>query len=145
MPYKSRKPDPAQGKKLLEYLRSYMDKKGLSIRELAFQTDLSPTYMAEVMRGEKVPDASICKLIADKLNIPQFTIFKLAGWIDEGSQEMVISRLKELSFEDAEIQVILKIIDENPKRKREILNTIIDNLNSWDETDEENEEDSENQ
>ncbi|MCD4671328.1 MAG: helix-turn-helix transcriptional regulator [Anaerolineaceae bacterium] len=131
MPYKHPLPDPIQAKGLVSFIKSYMEDNGLSIRALASQMDLSPAYVSSFMKGERVPDAVLCNQIADKLNVPQFTVFKLAGWLDEEDEEIALSKLNELAQQDAEVQIILNLLEEEPQLKREILTTVLQNLTKW--------------
>lgn len=59
----------------LEQLRSLREGKGIAIEALARTVGISPSYLALIESGERLPDAAIRRSLAWELTVP--------GWRDE--------------------------------------------------------------
>ena len=59
----------------LDQLRSLREGKGIAIEALARTVGISPSYLAMIESGERLPDAAIRRSLAWELTVP--------GWRDE--------------------------------------------------------------
>ena len=59
----------------LDQLRSLREAKGIAIEALARTVGISPSYLALIESGERLPDAAIRRSLAWELTVP--------GWRDE--------------------------------------------------------------
>ena len=59
----------------LDQLRSLREAKGIAIEALARTVGISPSYLAMIETGERLPDAAIRRSLAWELTVP--------GWRDE--------------------------------------------------------------
>ncbi|WP_219095589.1 helix-turn-helix transcriptional regulator [Pseudomonas sp. UMAB-40] len=68
-------PSPDQILPGLDQLRSLREGKGIAIEALARTVGISPSYLALIESGERLPDAAIRRSLAWELTVP--------GWRDE--------------------------------------------------------------
>jgi len=111
-----------QSANLGDYLRQAISDRGISLRALAAGAGVSPAYVSEIMNGKNIPEARVCNAIADFLNVPRITIYKLAGWIDSGEDEMLVERFMEAARKNKPISNLIDAIMtlDEPERSEKI-------------------------
>jgi len=70
-----------------KYLQQIRKSRGLTQKQLASLSGISPSYLSRVERAERnIPHPSILKKIADSLGISEFDMLAMAGYIspDDG-------------------------------------------------------------
>lgn len=73
------------GKKMQEF----RTKRGMSIREVAQRTKVTPSMLSQIERGLANPSINTLKLISQALEMPMFLFFK-----EEDDREMIVRRDK---------------------------------------------------
>jgi len=97
------------GVSLAEYLQSVLDERQLSIRALATYAKISHSTVRRVLAGEIV-DYPTLQALADYLNLPVVTVYRMAGLMPE-EEESVASVVL------AEIENMLRELPEASQKK----------------------------
>jgi transcriptional regulator with XRE-family HTH domain len=68
-------------------LRTQRLARGLSLRELSAQTNVSNAYLSELERGRHEPSLSVLRAIASSLGAPLGPMLASAGLLGDGAEE----------------------------------------------------------
>ena|SRR3990167_1019554 len=65
------------------WLQAEMDRRGYTQAELARRSGLSGATVSLILSGERAPGARTCKALAHALGLPDITVLRAAGHVDE--------------------------------------------------------------
>lgn len=82
------------------YLRSLRKAKGLSMRELERQSEVSQSYITHIERGKKTPSPAILGKLAGVLDVPHMKLMRAAGHVADDKVEESVSPLSVKEFGD---------------------------------------------
>lgn len=105
MPLISRKPSPQQSLRLSEALKKCLTERNISLRQAASQIGIDASHLSRLLNLETTPDAGVCNLIADFLNLPRVDIYAKAGWLEmDGIRDVeTLGRLQSLELEPEDL------------------------------------------
>lgn len=93
-----------------EFIAKWADQHNLSLSAVADEANVSQSYISDIVNGKKVPEAGVCKLIADALYTPQVKILSLAGWLDLSEDEVLVESFRERVKKDHEFADFIKLL-----------------------------------
>ena len=105
MPRFSRKPSPQQSFRLAEASKQCLTERNISLPQAASQIGIDASHLSRLLNLETTPDAGVCNLIADFLNLPRVDIYAKAGWLEMDGirDEETLGRLLSLELEPEDL------------------------------------------
>lgn len=82
-----------------EYLRDLRIKRRFSLREIAGEAKMSPSYLSQVETGVRQPSADILRKIAPAYNVPVKDLLEVAGYLDQPEATMTDEQRMEWAFQ----------------------------------------------
>ena len=107
-----------------KYLRSVRQAKGISIRQLAKDVNITPTYLSDIENGHnKPPEKELLETIIQKLNLDdspkvKATLFDLAA----RERKDIPADIKEYVMNNPELLELIRNIKDKPNSKHLWLN-----------------------
>ncbi len=118
----------ARPRSLGESLREARAEKGLSLRGLAGQMDITPSYLSDIENDRRVPAEEVLQTLASKLDLDFDDLMAQAGRFGEEAEQFakerpvavkLFRRLANANPSDEEIQRIMSQIDQPVADKTE--------------------------
>lgn len=110
---------------LIDVLNAELEKRAISMRELARRAHMSPALLSQVLSRNMFPTANFCIKIAPALDIPPQKVLELAGHIPERPNpdplhERIIAMFDRLNEDNQEraIELLRLLLDSQLLRGR---------------------------
>ena len=133
MPYKSRRPDPKEYTQLSDFLKQAIADMGVSMRTAAAGMGISASHLSRIISGERAADAAICNAIAQYFDVPIFTIYNLAGWLNlDADQELAIEMIEALKRDPDKADLVRAVLQiKDPEERNNLLRILRSGLGQY--------------
>lgn len=81
-------------------------RKGFSLRSLAKQLNVYPSYLSEVLNGKRKWNVEFLSRVVDLLDIPRSEAFRLVGWLDAQNVQKYLENLRAASKDNPNLQKV---------------------------------------
>jgi HTH-type transcriptional regulator, competence development regulator len=75
---------------LSDYLRGLREAKGLSVRQLADQLGLEPSYISKIEHGDRKPSEPILKYFATYFGVNHHLLMAMSGQLTQGFMDVML-------------------------------------------------------
>ncbi len=107
-----------QSKFFSDKIKSEMDKQGMSLRKLASETNINPSYLSRILRGiQKPPSNEKIRDIAEVLNIDSNELIAEAGKFSDNKPNMARLFRAAGTLSEKELKDVLKVVNDIAKKK----------------------------
>ncbi len=109
-----------------EILRTARVKKGVSLRSLAAELDITPSYLSDIENDRRIPSEDVLQQMAVHLNLDFDDLMAQAGRFGENAERYLknqptavklFRRISESNLNEDELRKLLKAVDDAGKEK----------------------------
>jgi transcriptional regulator with XRE-family HTH domain len=98
----------------------------MSLVAVANGVGISSSYLSELLSGKKDPSIEVCNKIASYFHVPKIQVYKLAGLIDDDSEDELLEYLIEMVNKDPDFKELAKLYTKfnTPEDKRRAISVL---------------------
>jgi len=109
-----------------ETLREARVKKGVSLRSLASELSITPSYLSDIENDRRIPSEDVLQELAARLNLDFDDLMARAGRFGEDAERYLknqptavklFRRISESNLDEEELRRLLKTVDDASKEK----------------------------
>lgn len=113
-----KKATPTKTSELAVFIKTLAKNRRVSLREVAREIEITPSYLSEVLTGKKRPSPRLLGELADYFEISKVDVYNAAGWLSLNDDEQLVERFKDATQKDPNFLELFEIMINLPEVER---------------------------
>ena len=109
---------PTKTLDLSSFVKTLAKQHRVSLRQIAKEIDITPSYLSEVLTGKKRPSPRLLGTLAEYFKIPKVDVYNAAGWLSLNDNEQLVERFKDVCEKDPNFMELFEILLNLPEMER---------------------------